>query len=400
LASRRPSAAFLKPVIPHRIVRIPGSFCEEAMSTKIATDRVYNFSAGPAVLPLPVLEQMQSELLALPGCGISILEISHRSPEFLAILQDAKQRLKQLLQIPDNYHVLFLQGGSRLQFSMVPMNLRVAGQRRAEYVITGSWGKKACEEAVREGATEVIWDGAGTGYDRVPAAAEVSVSPQASYVHMTSNETIEGVQFFEDLNAGDVPLVCDSSSDFLSRPIAIERFGLIYACAQKNAGPAGVTVVLIRDDLLERSRDDLPGYLNYRNHVAEDSLYNTPTTVGIYLVGLVARWLQEEVGGLENMQRRNVEKARLLYELIDDSGGFYRCHAQPQHRSLMNVTFRLPDEALEARFLAEAEKNGLSSLKGHRSVGGIRASIYNAMPREGVEALRDFMRDFAARYSG
>jgi phosphoserine aminotransferase len=218
-------------------------------------------------------------------------------------------------------------------------------------------------------------------------------------VHLTPNETIEGVQFFDHPDL-PIPVVSDCSSEFLSRPMPVERYGLIYACAQKNAGPAGLTIVIIRDDLLARSSDELPGYLNYRNHAEENSLYNTPTTFGIYIFGLIARWLQDEVGGLANMQQRNEEKARLLYDVIDESGGFYRGHAQSEHRSFMNVTFRLPDDARESRFLSEAEKHGLTTLKGHRSVGGIRASIYNAMPREGVESLRDFMRDFAARHAG
>ncbi len=367
------------------------------MTTTTAADRVFNFSAGPAVLPLSVLQQVQQELLALPGCGASILEISHRSKPFLAILDDARQRLRQLLNIPDNYQVLLLQGGSRLQFSMVPMNLLRGQPGAANYVLTGSWGRKALDEAKREGATHVAWDGKATQYDRVPAASELQLSDQPAYVHITSNETIEGVQFGSDPDTGSVPLVCDSSSDFLSRPVDVSRYGLIYACAQKNAGPAGVTVVIIRDDLLERSQADLPGYLNYRNHAKDNSLYNTPTTFAIYILGLVARWLQDEIGGLAEMQRLNQEKAAMLYEVIDASNGFYRGHARPEDRSAMNVTFRLPNETVEAAFFAEAEKQGLTSLKGHRSVGGVRASIYNAMPREGVESLRDFMRDFASK---
>jgi phosphoserine aminotransferase len=363
------------------------------MQTQTATDRVFNFSAGPAVLPLPVLEQAQSELLSVPGVGMSVLEISHRSPPFLEILQAAKATLKELLAIPDNYRILFLQGGSRLQFSMVPMNL-LRGDDTADYVLTGSWGKKAREEAVREGEISVAWDGKADKYSRLPQQDELKLNPRAAYVHITSNETIEGVQFQSDPDTGDVPLVCDSSSDFLYRPLEINRYGLIYACAQKNAGPAGVTIVIVREDLLERSQDSLPGYLNYRHHAEEDSLWNTPPTFGIYIVGLVARWLRDDVGGLQNMHQRNREKAQLLYEVLDESDGFYAGHAQPSSRSLMNVTFRLPTEELEKRFIAESESRGLSGIKGHRSVGGIRASIYNAMPLAGVEALRDFMREF------
>ena len=365
------------------------------MSTKAVTERIYNFSPGPAVLPLPVLEQARDELLALPGCGASILEISHRSDAFEAILNSAQQRLTQLLRIPNNYRILFLQGGSRLQFSMTAMNLLRGFKTPAEYVLTGSWGKKAIEEAEREGPVKVLWDGKSTKYDRLPEPADLKHDPQAAYVHITSNETIQGVQFHSDPDTGQVPLVCDASSDFLSRPLQMQRYGLVYACAQKNAGPAGVTIVIIREDLLERSQDSLPGYLNYRAHAEENSLYNTPPTFAIYLVDLICRWLQEDIGGLEKMHQRNQHKARLLYDVVDSSDGYYRGHAQSKNRSLMNVTFRLPSESLEKQFIEQAEQQGLGSLAGHRSVGGIRASIYNAMPVEGVEALADFMRHFA-----
>jgi phosphoserine aminotransferase len=360
------------------------------------TDRVFNFSAGPAVLPLPVLEQAQSELLALPGVGASVLEISHRSEAFIAILGSTKQRIKDLLSVPDNYHILFLQGGSRIQFSMVPMNLMGGTDSSADYVLTGSWGKNALSEAKKEGATRVAWDGGETNYDRLPAAGSLELDPGAAYVHITSNETIEGVQFQVEPDTGDVPLVCDASSDFLHRPLDVSRYGVLYACAQKNAGPAGVTIVIIRDDLLSRSRDSLPGYMNYSIHAAHDSLWNTPPAFSVYVVGLVAKWLQEEIGGLEKMYEINCEKARMLYDVIDSSNGFYRGHAQPDCRSVMNVTFRLADDEREKTFLAQAKQHGLTTLKGHRSVGGIRASIYNAMPVEGVRALRDFMRDFAS----
>jgi phosphoserine aminotransferase len=367
-----------------------------AIHTTVATERVYNFSPGPAVLPLPVLQQAQRELLALPGVGASVLEISHRGKAFLDILARAKSDLAQLLNLPQGYHLLFLQGGARLQFSMVPMNLLRGADVPAAYVVTGSWGKSALAEARREGPVHVAWDGKATNYDRLPSDDELALDGDFAYVHVTSNETIQGVQFAEMPACGPAPLVCDASSDFLSRPIDVGRFGLIYACAQKNAGPAGVTIVIVRDDLLSRSQDSLPGYLNYREHAEQDSLYNTPATFGIYLVGLVARWLLDDVGGLENMHRRNRHKARLLYDVIDRSEGFYRGHAAASSRSLMNVTFRLPNPELEAAFLTEAESRGLHSLKGHRSVGGIRASIYNAMPLAGVEALAEMMREFAA----
>ncbi len=364
------------------------------------TERIFNFSAGPAVLPLPVLEHAQRELTALPGVGASILEISHRSKAFESILQSAKGRLTALLSIPDNYRILFLQGGARLQFSMVPMNLLSAGGPPADYVLTGSWGKNALKEAEKVGPVRVAWDGKASNYNRLPGEGELQFGPQAAYVHITSNETIQGVQFATEPETGEAPLVCDASSDFLHRPLDISRYGLLYACAQKNAGPAGVTVVIVREDLLSRSQDSLPGYLNYRIHAENDSLWNTPPVFGVYVLDLVARWLQEEIGGLEEMYARNCDKARQLYEVIDASNGFYRGHAQPGCRSVMNVTFRLPGEDLEKKFLVEAEGRGLSSLKGHRSVGGIRASIYNAMPVEGVTALRDFMRDFASQNAG
>lgn len=367
-------------------------------SIATSTERVFNFSPGPAVLPVPVLEQIQNEMLCLPGCGASILEISHRSKPFLEILDATKDRLRQLIGISKDYDLFFLQGGSRLQFSMIPLNLLRGTGKSADYVITGSWGKYAYQEAVKEGKIRVVWDGKATNYDRVPTANELPFDPNAAYAYVTSNETIQGVQFTAEPETGNVPLVSDASSDFLCRPIPLNKYGLIYACAQKNAGPAGVTVVIIRRDLLDRSQDSLPGYLNFKNHSAENSLWNTPPTFGIYVMGLVAKWLLEDVGGLDAMHRRNREKAQLLYNAIDESSGFYRGHAQPASRSLMNVTFRLPTEALEKEFVAEGARRQLDGLAGHRSVGGIRASIYNAMPVEGVEALRDFMVEFRERH--
>lgn len=368
------------------------------MAVETAVDRVFNFSAGPAAIPLSVLRQAQKELLSLPGCGASVMEISHRSPQFGEVMADAEQRLRRLLGVPENYRVLFLQGGSRLQFSMVPMNLGAASGP-ANYLLTGSWGSSALSEAVKACATRVVWDGAATNYDRLPPHDEVVLDAQASYLHVTSNETIQGVQFQEDFAWGDVPVVSDMSSDFLSRPVDVSRYGLIYACAQKNAGLSGLTVVIIRDDLLERSKDDLPGYLNYRSHAEANSLWNTPPTFGIYLFGLVAKWLEEEIGGLEAMQAQNRSQAKRLYDAIDASDGFYQGHAQPASRSLMNVTFRLPDDDLQNQFLREAAEHQLDALKGHRSVGGIRASIYNAMTDAGVDALRQFMDDFRDRHA-
>jgi phosphoserine aminotransferase len=365
-----------------------------------AADRVFNFSPGPAVLPLPVLEEIQRDLISLPGCGASILEISHRSRQFLAILDTTQQLLRRLIGIGEDYEILFLQGGSRLQFSMVPMNLLRGTGKTADYIIAGSWGKYAYQEATREGPVRIVWDGKGSNYDRLPTAGELKCDPGAAYVHMTSNETIQGIQFAAEPDTKGAPLVCDASSDFLSRPIPIQKYGLLYACAQKNAGPAGLTVVIIRKDLLARSSDSLPGYLNYHNHSQEKSLWNTPSTFGIYVLGLVAKWLLDEMGGLEGMARQNRDKAQVLYDTIDASGGFYRGHAQPACRSLMNVTFRLPTEALEKEFIAQGSQRRLDGLAGHRSVGGIRASIYNAMPRAGVEALHDFMIEFRNSQKG
>ncbi|HMP05713.1 MAG TPA: 3-phosphoserine/phosphohydroxythreonine transaminase [Lacipirellulaceae bacterium] len=357
------------------------------------TQRVYNFSAGPAVLPLAVLEEGQRDMLALPGAGASILEISHRSSAFLPIIEAAEANLRRLLSIPDDYAVLFLQGGSRLQFSMVPMNL-LTGGRSADYILTGSWGKDALKEAKKAGPTRVAWDGASTNYDRLPERGDLDLDPQAAYVHYTSNETIGGVEFPGDPDAGDAPLVCDASSNFLSRPMDVRRHALIYACAQKNAGPAGVTVVIVRRDLMGQVDPNLAGYLQYQIHAENGSMWNTPPTFAIYVLKLITEWLEREIGGLAAMQRHNREKAKLLYDLLDANAAFYAGHAQPGCRSAMNVTFRLPTDELTTAFVSEAKKRGLHELKGHRSVGGIRASIYNAMPMAGVEALRDFMLEF------
>ena len=357
-------------------------------------ERVFNFSAGPAVLPEPVLAEAQRDLLALPGVGASILEISHRSSTFEKIIADAEANLRKLLAIPDDYAVLFLQGGARLQFSMIPMNLMGGGRRLCNYMITGAWSKYAAQEAVKFGEATVIWDGKATNYDRLPTAGEVKVDPKAAYLYYASNETIQGVQFQSEPESGDVPLVCDASSDFLSRPLDVKKYGILYACAQKNAGPSGVTVVIMRKDLLQRSSDALPGYLNFHTHAEAQSLWNTAPTFAIYILMLVTKWLLNDVGGLAKMELLNRSKSKLLYDVIDSSNGFYTGHSQPQWRSMMNVSFRLPSDELTKKFVDAAEKQNMTDLKGHRSVGGIRASVYNAMPVEGVEKLRDFMVEF------
>lgn len=372
----------------------------DRMTATAAVDRVFNFSPGPAVLPLEVLEQARDELVGLPGVGISVLEISHRSPPFDRILDDTVACLRALLGIGPDHELVFLQGGASLQFSMVPMNLLRGQSGPADYVVTGTWGQTALKEARREGRVHVAYDGVGSGHDRLPSPADVRLSPDAAYVHVTSNETIQGVQFKSDPDFGPAPLVCDCSSDFLSRPVDVARYGLIYACAQKNAGIAGVTAVIIRKDLLERCRDDLPTMLDYRTHVKNGSRANTPPVFAVYILGLVCRWIRDRMGGLEGMARHNAAKAALLYDCLDRSGGFYRGHARPDCRSDMNVTFRLPNEDLDKAFAAGAAARGLVDLKGHRSVGGIRASIYNAMPLEGVTRLRDYMLEFQASHGG
>ncbi|HLF57187.1 MAG TPA: 3-phosphoserine/phosphohydroxythreonine transaminase [Thermoanaerobaculia bacterium] len=358
--------------------------------------RILNFSAGPAVLPLPVLEEAQRDLVALPGVGMSVLEISHRSKPFEEICFGAEADLRRLAGVPDGYHVLFLQGGATLQFSMVPMNLLPA-DGTADYLETGVWSQKAIQEARKVGAVHVAASSKATNHDRIPSPSETSFSAAPAYVHMTSNNTIFGTQFqsVPDVPEG-VPLVNDASSDVFCRPVDVSRFGLIYAGAQKNLSIAGLTVVIVRDDLVSRAPSNLPVYLSYATHVKERSLYNTPPAFAIYVLRLVLRHLLAE-GGLEAVAARNERKAGKLYAAIDGSGGFYRGHARPAARSWMNVTFRLTSEELEKRFVQEATAQGLDGLKGHRSVGGIRASIYNAFPEAGVDALVAFMAEFQRR---
>jgi phosphoserine aminotransferase len=354
-------------------------------------NRVYNFSSGPAVLPLPVLEQAQRDLVALPGVGMSMLEVSHRSEIFDEILERAIADIRELGNIPSNYRVLMLQGGASLQFSMVPMNLLIPGET-ADYIDAGSWGAKAITEAKRVGKVNVAASTKSENYCRVPDEKELKLTTGAAYVHMTSNNTIEGTQSKSLPPVGQVPLVCDASSDIFSKPIDVSKYGLIYAGAQKNLGPAGVTVVIIREDLLQRSPETLPTMLNYKIHAENDSHYNTPNTFGVYILGLTMKWLRG-VGGLSAIAKVNEQKAARLYAEVDRSG-FYRGTAQKESRSLMNVTFRLRSEDLEKMFSKEATAAGFDGLKGHRSVGGLRASIYNAFPEEGVDALVDFMREF------
>lgn len=361
-----------------------------------ALGRVHNFNAGPAVLPLPVLQQVQAELLDYRGSGMSILEMSHRSPAFERVIGEAEERLRRLLSLPAEYKVLFLQGGASLQFAMLPMNLRPAGAS-ADYIVNGAWGKAAAREAQKLGATRLAASTEASNFDHLPAPQDLDLDPRAAYLHFTSNETIHGLEWPQEPQPPEgVPLVCDMSSNFLSRPLEMSRYGLIYAGAQKNAGPAGVTIVILHQDLLGRVPPNLPVMLDYKAQVDSASMYNTPPCFAIYVVGLVLGWLLE-LGGLEAIERRNRAKADLIYTVIDQSGGFYRGHAYPEHRSRMNITFRLPSEDLEKRFVQQAEAEGLVGLKGHRSVGGLRASLYNALPLESARALAEFMREFQRR---
>jgi phosphoserine aminotransferase len=356
--------------------------------------RVHNFAAGPAVLPMPVLEEIQRDLIALPGIGMSILEISHRSKTFESILKQADADIRTLGNVPSNYQVLFLQGGASTQFSMVPMNLLAAGST-ADYIDTGSWAEKAIKEAKKVGAVSVAATTKADSYARIPAQSELKLTPGAAYVHITSNNTIEGTEWKTLPDAGGAPLVNDTSSDMFSRPIDVSRHALIYAGAQKNMGPAGVTVVIIRDDMLQRSaerKSALPTMMNYAVHAENTSLYNTPPVFAVYALGLVMKWLIAQ-GGLAAIAKVNERKAAKLYAEIDRSG-FYRGTAHKDSRSLMNVTFRLATEELESAFVKEATAAGLDGLKGHRAVGGMRASIYNAFPEAGVDALVSFMKEF------
>lgn len=356
--------------------------------------RVYNFNAGPAALPLPVLEKAQAEMLDYAGSGMSIMEESHRSKTFQAIVDAAESNVRKLMGVPDDYSVLFLQGGASQQFAMIPMNLRRPG-RTADYVDTGSWASKAIKEAKVTGSVNVIWSGKEENYTKIPKLSDLEFTPDAEYVHVCSNETIGGIRWtvFPQTKA---PLIADMSSEIMSRVIDVSQFGMIYAGAQKNLGPSGVALVIIRNDLLERTPENVPIFLRYSTHAEEHSLYNTPNTWGIYILKLVTEWL-ESLGGIAEMQKINEKKAATLYNEIDSSD-FWRSPVAKEDRSIMNVVWRLPSEELEEQFIAEAKKAGMVGLKGHRSVGGLRASIYNAVSQEAVDALVSFMRDFKAKH--
>ncbi len=353
-------------------------------------DRIYNFSPGPATLPQEVLTQAAKDIVNFNDKGIGLIELSHRSKEFMAVAAEAESLLRELMAIPDNYKVLFLQGGASTQFAMVPMNLLQPGQK-ATYLNTGTWAKKAIKEANIIAESHVGYSSEESTFNHVPKNGAYSVDPAAEYLYFVSNNTIYGTQFAE-FPKSEKMLVCDMSSDILSRKFDITPFGLIFAGAQKNMGPAGVTVVIIRDDLLDRAPANIPTMLRYKTHADKDSMFNTPPCFAIYVVGLVCKWLKAN-GGVEAMEKKNKEKAALLYDMIDCTD-FYRGHAQLESRSLMNVTFNLPTPELEAEFIAQAGKEGLDGLKGHRSIGGCRASIYNAFPKQGVVDLVAFMKRF------
>lgn len=358
--------------------------------------RVYNFSAGPATLPEPVLQQIKDEIFSLPGVGASVLEISHRSKEFGAIVEDTTARLTRLMKVPDTHEILYLQGGAALQNVMIASNFMTDKSQTADYIVNGSWGKKSAAEAHRFGNLNEAYNGSDCGFSCTPSQDQLSLTDGAAYCHLTSNETIQGVQFKQLPNTNGAPIIADQSSDFMSRPLNVSDYGMIYACAQKNAGIAGLTVVVLEKKLLERCDDRLPSYLNYAVHSKGGSMFNTPPSFAIYVTGLVCKWLEDEFGGLEKLGELNQSKAKLLYDLIDGSGGYYKGHAAMDSRSDMNVVFTLGTPELEAKFLAEAAEAGMATLKGHRSLGGIRASIYNAMPLEGVQTLAQFMTDFSA----
>ncbi|WP_372635590.1 3-phosphoserine/phosphohydroxythreonine transaminase [Cohnella sp.] len=358
-------------------------------------NRAYNFNAGPAALPLEVLENAQKQFVEYGDSGMSLMEMSHRGAIYEKVHYETEKLLRELMAIPEGYKVLFVQGGASTQFAMIPLNLLRAGTTAA-YVATGSWATKAIEEAKLFGEVVIAASSEADSYKRIPTAEELKVPGNAAYVHLTSNETIEGTQWTDYPDTGSVPLIGDMSSDILCRPIDVSKFGLIYAGAQKNLGPSGVTIVIIREDLIAKPEGAVPTMLRYATHAKADSLYNTPPTFAIYMACEVLKWVKAN-GGAAGMEARNREKANLLYDTIDSSGGFYRGFAEAGSRSIMNVTFRLATEELEKQFAKESEAQGFVGLKGHRSVGGLRASIYNAVSPENVQALVSFMRDFQSR---
>ena len=357
-------------------------------------NKTMNFSGGPGALPASVLRETSIAIDALPETGLSVLGMSHRSDWFRGVLDEAERNLRVLLDIPGNYHVLFMQGGSSLQFSMLPMNFLRSSGKHAEYIVSGYWSAKAPVEARHEGATRVVWDGSAQGYRRLPAPAELNLAPDAAYLHYVSNETVEGLEFANIPGLHEVPLVCDMSSNLLAAPLDIDRYAMIYAHAQKNLGPAGVTLVILRDEFAQRATHALPTLLDYRTHIQSRSLYNTPPVFAIYVLMLVTRWLRDEIGGVENMAAINRAKSERLYRALDAEPEFYCVHGERACRSTMNVAFRLPDTATQAQFLDDARRAGLHGLEGHRSIGGLRASLYNAVTPEAVAVLSEWLGEF------
>jgi phosphoserine aminotransferase len=361
-------------------------------------NRIFNFAAGPCTLPLPALERAQSEFVDYQGKGMSLIEMSHRSKEYDAVHTGAIANMRELLSVPETHDILYVQGGATLQFAMIPMNLISEG-KTGEYVVTGSWAKKSLGDAKKTGLpVRTVWSGEELNFVRMPKIGELKVGPDAAYLHVTSNETIGGIEMQEYPDTGEVPLVADMSSHIMSRPVDFSRFGLVYGGAQKNLGPAGVTFVIIRKDLVERCNENLPAYLSYKIHSSKGSLYNTPPVFGIYMIKLTLDWVKEQ-GGLAEMEKRAIKRSGLIYSTMDQSGGWYKCPMEEPTRSRMNVCFRLPTEELEQKFIKEALDAGMSGLKGHRSVGGCRASMYNAMPVAGAEKLAQFMVDFKKKNS-
>lgn len=361
-----------------------------------SNQRAYNFNAGPSALPVEVLEKAQQELVNFHGTGMSIMEMSHRSSTFEEVHNEAISRLRKLFAIPDDYEVLFLQGGASLQFTMIPMNF-LQLEKKASYVMTGVWSEKAYKEATLFGEPVQTASTKENKYRNIPSLEEIDFGSDDAYVHLTSNNTIYGTQWSEFPDTGEVPLIADMSSDIMSKPIDISRFDLIYAGAQKNLGPSGVTVVIARRDFLAKANKEIPTILKYSTHVESNSLYNTPPTFGIYMLGEVLNWIEKQ-GGLAAIAKQNEEKAKLIYDVIDNSNGFYTGHASKESRSLMNITFRVADEELEKQFLTEAKDAGFVGLNGHRSVGGCRASTYNSVPFETCKALQDFMIAFQNKH--
>jgi phosphoserine aminotransferase len=357
-------------------------------------NKTMNFSGGPGALPASVLRETSVAIDRLPETGLSVLGMSHRSDWFRGVLDEAERNLRVLLGIPDNYHVLFMQGGSSLQFSMLPMNFLRRSGKHAEYIVSGYWSAKAPVEALHEGTTRVVWNGSAEGYRRLPGPDELQLAPDAAYLHYVSNETVEGLEFTDIPGLPEVPLVCDMSSNLLAAPLDISRYAMIYAHAQKNLGPAGVTVVILRDEFAQRATHALPTFLDYRTHIQARSVYNTPPVFAIYVLMLVTRWLRDEIGGVDSMAAINRAKSERLYRALDAEPDFYQVHGERACRSTMNVAFRLPDAAMEAQFIDDARRAGLHGLEGHRSIGGLRASLYNAVTPEAVAMLSEWLGEF------